>query len=111
MISFALATALFASAAPAAPPTRPRELYATCLNQFLKASMSAKLDDAAFKTNAKTACAAQEQAFRKAMVDWDVKMGSKRAAAEEGIALEIEDYLASTTETYKVHSNPAPKPQ
>ncbi|HWH22400.1 MAG TPA: hypothetical protein VNT25_03785, partial [Allosphingosinicella sp.] len=101
MISIALATALAAAAAPATPPTRPRELYATCLNRFLKASMAAKMEPDAFKTAARTTCAAEETAFRKAMVDYDVKMGAKRAAAEEGVLLEVDDYLTSTTETYQ----------
>ena len=108
MISFALATAL-AAAAQAGPPPQIRDAYASCLSSFMKAKLSEKLDDATFRSGAKAACAAQESAFRKAIVAYDVKMGMKRLAAEEGAALQIDDYLVSTAENYQVHANPKPK--
>lgn len=109
MISFALATALAASAAQAGPPPQLRQAYSTCLGDFMKAKMSEKLDDAAFRSGVKAACASQEAAFRNAIVASDVKSGMKKASAEEGAELQIEDYLINTAETYQARANPKPK--
>jgi len=109
MISFALATALAASAVQAGPPPQLRQAYSACLSGFMKAKIADKLDDAAFRSAAKAACAAQEAAFRDAIVASDVKMGMKKASAEEGAALQVEDYLVNTAETYQMRANPKPK--
>jgi hypothetical protein len=107
MISFALATAL--AAAQAGPPPQLRQAYSACLSDFKKAKLSEKLDDATFRSGAKAACASQEAAFRNALVAYDVKIGTKKAAAEEGAALQVEDYLGGTAETYQLQANPKPK--
>ena len=109
MISFALATALAASAAQAGPPPQLRDAYATCLGGFMKAKLGEKLDAAAFRSAAKAACAAQETALHNAIVAYDVKMGMKKASAQEGAAREVEDYLVNTADTYQVHANAKPK--
>ena len=108
MISLSLAVALVA-AAQAGPPPQLRQAYASCLGSFSKAKMSEKLDDAAFRSGAKAACAAQEAALRTAIVAYDVKTGAKKAAAEEGAELEVADYLVNTAETYQLHANPKPE--
>jgi hypothetical protein len=110
MISIALATALYVSAAPAGPPPQLRKNYSVCLNRFSKEKMEAKLDAETFKAAAKTACASEEAAFRKSIVDYDVKMGVKRAEAEEGATLQVEDYLINTADTYSVLYGEQPKP-
>ena len=104
MISFALATAL--AAAQAGPLPQPRKAFAACLSSLVKAKMSEKLDDGAFRAAAKTACAAQEAAFRDSIVSYDVRTGMKRAAAEEGAELQVEDYLVNAAETYQLQANP-----
>ena len=108
MISFALATAL-AATAQAGPPPQLRKAYAACLSSFSKAKMSEKLDDATFRSGAKAACSSQEAAFRNSIVSYDVKTGTKRAAAEEGAALQVEDYLVNIAETYQAHTQAKPK--
>lgn len=102
MISFVLATALYASAAQAGPPPQLRKNFSSCLSRFSKANADAKLDPAAFKTGAKAACTAEEAAFRKAAVDYDVKMRISRREAEEGADLQIEDYFANMADSYQV---------
>jgi hypothetical protein len=109
MISFVLATALAAPATQAGPPPELRQAYSACLSDFKKAKLGGKLDDAAFRSGAKAACASQEAAFRDAIVASDVKTGMKKAAAEEGAALQVEDYLTGTAETYQLHARAKPK--
>lgn len=109
MISLALATLLSMSAAQG-PPLQPRTHFSACLSRFAKAKMADKMDEASFRAAAKTACAAEEEAFKASLVAFDTKMGAKRADAEEGATMEADDYLTSTTETYLVHTQPA-KPQ
>ncbi|HEY0625475.1 MAG TPA: hypothetical protein VGD10_01955 [Allosphingosinicella sp.] len=99
MISLALATTL-AAAALQGPPAAPRRDYSSCLSKIAKEKRSEKMEKEAFTAALKTACATEEAAFRKSLVDYDVKTGSKRAAAEEGAKLQAEDYLVNVTETY-----------
>ena len=109
MISFALATTLAATAAQAGPPPQLRQAYSSCLSSFSKTKIGEKLDDAAFRSGAKAACAAQEAAFRNSIVSYDVKTGMKKASAEEGAAQQVEDYLVNIAENYQAHANPKPK--
>lgn len=102
MISFALATALYVSAAQSGPPALPRKKYSECLSRFSKEKKESKMEQEAFKAAAQAACAAEEIVFKKSIVDYDVKMGVKRREAEEGAALQIEDYLINTADTYHV---------
>jgi hypothetical protein len=102
MISFVLAS--LAAAAVQGPSAAPRRDFATCLGQFTKSNVDKKLDGTAFTAAAKTACAAEEAAFRKSLVDYDVKAGAKRAAAEEGAKLQVDDYLINAADTYQTYT-------
>lgn len=104
MISFALATALALSAVQTGPPPQLRTAFADCLSRFAKSKMTDKLEDAAFRSELKSACTAQEAAFRNGIVQYDVKMGAKKASAEEGASMEIEDYFTNTVENYLLHT-------
>lgn len=99
MISLALATAL-AAAAVQGPPAAPRKTFASCLSRVAKEKSAEKMEKAAFTAAIRAGCTAEETAFRKSIVDYDVKTGSKRAVAEEGAELQVEDYLVNTTDTY-----------
>ena len=111
MISIALATALYVSAAQSGPSPVPRKNYSACLVRFSKEKAEAKLDVDSFKTAAKAACASEEAIFKKSVVDHDVKMGIRRAEAEEGADLQIEDYLINTADNYQVLYGDRPAPQ
>ena len=110
MISITLA-AMLAAAPAAGPPAQPRKAYAACLLKFEKAKNGEKLSSDEFVAAAKAACAPQEAAFRKSLVDYDVRTGMKRADAEEGASLQIEDYLVNTAETFVVNSEIAATPK
>ena len=109
MISITLA-AMLAAAPAAGPPAQPRKAYGACLMKFEKTKAGEKLSTEEFVAAAKAACAAQEAAFRRSLVDYDVRAGMKRADAEEGAQLQVEDYLANTADTFQVNNErTAPK--
>jgi hypothetical protein len=102
MISLAIATAL-AAAQASGPALLPRKNYGACLNKFMKAKVSEKLDEAGFRSGAKTACAAEEAAFRDSLIAFDLKMKIKRAEAEDNASTQVEDYLVNAVENYQAH--------
>ena len=109
MISITLA-AMLAAAPAAGPPAQPRKAYSACLMKFEKTKAGEKLTAEEFVAAAKAACAPQEAEFRKSLVDYDVRAGMKRADAEEGAQLQVEDYLANTADTFQVNNErTAPK--
>ena len=79
---------------------QPRKNYAACLSAFEKKSIAAKMDVAAYAVAAKSACPAEAAALTKALVAYDVGMGSKRAAAEASAATDIGDYVATSEERF-----------
>lgn len=111
MISFAIATALSAAPAMQAPLVAPRRNYSSCLSKAVKKSLGEKVDPAAFPAAARTVCAAEEAAFKAALVSFDVKAGIRRAQAERDAETQIEDYLTGAAETYKVHAEAGSKPE
>ena len=108
MISITLVTALAVAAAPpvGGPSGQPRKAYSACLQKLIKEKSDAKLTSASFTSEAKTSCATQEAAFRKSLVDYDVATGLKRAEAEEGAGLQVEEYLANAADTYTTYADP-----
>ena len=109
MLSITLA-AMLAAAPAAGPPGGPRKAYSACLMKFEKAKAGEKLSAEQFVAAAKAACAGEEAAFRKSLVDYDVRAGMKRADAEEGAQMQVEDYLANAADTFQVNNErTAPK--
>ena len=107
MISITLIAALALGAVPAGgPPQQPRKAYGACLQKVIKDKTDAKLSAAAFGEAVKAACAAQEAAFVKSLVDYDVATGIKRAEAEEGARLQVEDYMVNASDTYATYADP-----
>ena len=99
-------------AAPAAavpsPPGKERRDYGMCLSRFVHDKLTGdKMDAAAFRTAAHTACGTEEAAFRTSWVNYDVAMHTKRADAEENAASQIEDYLQNMTDSYVDDITPA----
>ena len=99
MISLAVATAP-AAVAVQGPPPAPRKEFSSCLSKAAKEKSTEKMEKTAFTTAIRAACTAQETAFRKSIVDYDVKTGSKRPAAEEGAELQVQDYLVNVTKAH-----------
>jgi hypothetical protein len=78
----------------------PRTAYQTCLRAFEATSVAAKINAAAYSTAVKGACAAEAAALVKALTDFDVAMGSKRAAASATAASDVADYVLTSEERF-----------
>lgn len=104
MISFALATALAAAAQGGSTPIPiARKQYSACLTNFVRERLQAKEDPAAFEAAVKAACADKKVALISALVADDRKRGAKPATAQKGAQEQIDDYLLTTSEDYKIY--------
>jgi len=107
---------LLISLAIAAPNPRtldaPRKAYSACIRQFETASRTAKMAPAAYSTAIKSACPAQAAALMRALIEFDIAMGSKRATAASNAAIDVGDYLVTSEERYHdiVGASSPPKP-
>jgi hypothetical protein len=79
----------------------PRHAYAACIKTFESNQLQAKVDPAAYETAVKTACQSEAAAFTAALVNYDVAMGTKRAAATVNAARDLEDYQLTSVDRYK----------
>ena len=97
-----LAMALLALAAPNPRALdAPRKAYSACIKEFETSSRKAKLDPAAYSTAIKGACQSEATALAKALVDFDVAMGSKRATASANAQSDVADYVLTSEERYR----------
>lgn len=110
MFSLALIAMHMAAAAPAQPNPSIRKAYASCLNGVMQKALGEKTEPAAFDTALSTACAAERAAFRNSLVNYDVAAGTKRAEANTNADLQIDDYLATTREDYRMYLEDGSKP-
>lgn len=101
MVTTALVAIALAAAQGSGPPVQPRKAYGACLNQFVQKALKDKVEVPAFKGAAKAACAKEEAAFRASLIAFDIKMKIKRVEAEENAAMQVEDYLANSADSYE----------
>lgn len=96
---------LMVALALAAPNPRtidaPRRAYAACIKSFESNQLQAKVAPAAYEAAVKTACPSEAAAFTAALVNYDVAMGTKRAAATANAARDLEDYQLTSVDRYK----------
>lgn len=104
MISLTLAAMLAAAPPAGGPPAQPRKAYGACLTKVAKAKAGDKLAGDAVKAALASGCATEEAAFKKSLVDYDVRSGMKRADAEEGAQLQVNDYLVNAAELYEMNT-------
>jgi hypothetical protein len=101
MIISGLAILLSAAAFQASDTTRAaREAFTGCLRQFVDASVQSNKAQAAFDSEFPTQCAAQQAAYRDAMIRRDIAARMARAAAEEAADLAIEDARVNFSERF-----------
>ena len=81
---------------------QPRKNYAACIKRFESQSLKAKMELSAYTEAIKTACPAEAAALTKALVDYDVSMGSRRATAVANAATDVADYSATSLERYQM---------
>lgn len=99
MITLALALAM---AAPnPSSIDAPRRAYAACLKTFENKSRAEKIDAAVYATSVKAACPGEAAALLRALVTFDVAMGTKRASATANAQRDIDDYQLTSEERYR----------
>ena len=105
MLALALSAAL---AMPQTPPATAmaRRAYGLCLNKMVRAKVDAHLSPDAFEAAAKSGCAAEEAAFRQALIAEELALRLRRADAENDASSQIADYLANAVETYTEFTTP-----
>jgi hypothetical protein len=85
----------------------PRKAYAACVKEFESKSLAAKMDPAAYSGALKGACTAEASALAKALIDFDVGTGTKRAAAAATADSDVADYRLTSEERYRDMVAPA----
>jgi len=85
----------------------PRKAYSACVKQFENKSLADKMDAAAYSAALKGACTAEAAALTKALVDFDVGTGTKRAAAAATAESDIADYRLTSEERFRDMIAPA----
>ena len=101
MITSGLVILLSAGAFQATDTTRTaREAFTACLRQYVESSIQARKAQAAFDTEYPTQCAAQQTAYRDAMIRRDTSARMAQAAAQEAADLAIEDARVNFSERF-----------
>ena len=80
---------------------QPRKQSAACVKRFETSSLKARMDVAAYTAAVKTACPDEAAALTKALVAYDVGMGTKRSEAASNAAIDVNDYVESSLERYQ----------
>ena len=79
----------------------PRKTYAACVKEFESKSLAAKMDASAYSAALKGACTAEGAGLAKALTDYDVAMGSKRASAVATAESDVAEYRLTSEERYR----------
>jgi hypothetical protein len=110
MITLAISAVLAAAAAQPDPVIPARKAYSACLNKVTAEHLDKKTEPAAFDGALQPACAREEAALKTALVASDVARGFPRKDAEDGAALQVEDYLAVAKEDYRGYLESGSRP-
>jgi hypothetical protein len=98
MISPLLVSALLMAAGR--DPADARNAYMSCLRGYVRTSVDKKLSITDFQTGLSGTCKDQEEAYRKAAVDYDVSRGIARRTSEQGVSDELSDMLTEQKERF-----------
>ena len=80
---------------------RPRKAYSACIHGFEAKSLAAKMDAGAYATALKTMCTAEAAALARALTDYDVAMGTRRAEAIATAESDVADYRVTSEERFR----------
>ena len=101
MISSFLALMLAAIGGQATDTTRTaREAFTRCLSTFVQRSVDSRMSTADFEAQYPQQCAAEQSAYREAIIRRDTATRIARADAEESAGLEIEDARVNFSERF-----------
>ena len=85
----------------------PRKAYSACIHSFEAKSLAAKMDAGAYSAALKATCTAEAAALARALTDYDVAMGTKRAEAVATAASDVADYRVTSEERFRDLMTPA----
>ena len=103
MISTALVLTIAAMSMQASDTTRAaRETFTRCLRVFVDNSTRDHKTLEQFNAAFPQACAAEQTAFRQAIIQRDMGMRSTRATAEDSANLEVEDARANYNDIFQM---------
>lgn len=100
MIGLVIGSAVYLIAMQAAVNV-PREAFSTCLKEANAKATSEKVDPAAYPDFLRNHCTQQAATFKNALVAFDVKNGVKRGQASSDADLQIDDYIAGSSNNYQ----------
>jgi len=112
MISTALMLLSAAAAMQASDTTRAsREAFQRCLGTFVDGAIRDRKSPDEFNTAFPQACAAEEQAFRRAIIARDTANRATRAGAEDAANLEVEDARFNFNDRFQMAQPATPRVQ
>jgi hypothetical protein len=79
----------------------PRQGFTECLKQASLQAAAQRVAVDQYSAFAAQHCATQGASFKSALVAFDVKNGVKRARAASDAQLQVDDYIAMSTEKYE----------
>ena len=82
----------------------PRKNFSTCLSAAYSDALSKKIDVAAYGAFITAACSGQADSLRNGLIAFDVKNGIKRSQAAADAQVQIDDYLAMSSENYEARA-------
>ena len=101
MFSSFLALMLMALGGQATDTTRTaREAFTRCLQNYVQRSIDNRMTQADFEAQYPQQCAAEQSAYREAIIRRDTANRVTRANAEEAAGLEIEDARINFSERF-----------
>ena len=92
----------------------PRDAFRSCLKQSSAKATTEKVAGNAYEAWVRNACAPQLSTLRTAIIGFNVKNGMARKDAASDADLTVDDYLASSVDTYRFvaeSSTPPPTQQ
>jgi hypothetical protein len=106
MISLVLALHAAAFSMQSDTTRASREAFTRCLGRFVETSLDSGKSREEFAAAFPNACAAEQAAFRGAIVARDTAMRATRASAEDAANLEVEDARFNFNERFEMAQPP-----
>ena len=106
MISSMLALSLAAVSLQSDTTRSAREAYSACMRQLMQTSVDAQTSPADFEAAAGSRCTAQEEAYRRAVVQRETAIRATRASAEQTANDEVGEAKLNWLERYRMTVEP-----
>ena len=110
MISTAIALLSAAFALQSDTTRASREAFTACLGTFVTSALRERKTPAEFEVAFPQACAAEQAAFRGAIIRRDTAMRATRASAEDAANLEVEDARVNFADRFAMAQPATPRP-